>query len=136
MHAMASKLLARLLVCGTVVFAAAAPTTNASAAGTKIAYAHVRGDGTLDTANSKNVSAMAGGNGLYCFKLLFAPKTVVATISEDPTSPSQGPGFIRAALPPTPLFTCAAIPAPSAVVATFNQTQSTGGYAFYVYWAR
>ena len=106
------------------------------AAGPTIAFAHVRGDGSLDAANSKNVQLMGGANGLYCFKLAFTPKTVVATISEDPSAPSQGPGFIRAAVPPTPFFTCSTVPSPSSVVATFNNTQSTGGYAFYVYWTR
>jgi len=93
----------------------------ASAAGPTVAYAHVRGDGTLNTANSKNVMQ----------------KIVVATIAEDPTAPNQGPGSIRASVPPTPFFTCTNMPTPSSVVATFNQDQrSAGGYAFYVYWTK
>ena len=120
-----------LLLCACVLCSC---TTTPPA--TTVAYAHVLGNGTLDTANSKNVLAMAGGNGLYCFTLAFSPQSAVATIAEDPTAPNQGPGFIRVGLPPTPLFTCATIPAPNAVVATFNQTQSIGGYAFYVYWTK
>jgi hypothetical protein len=114
---------------------------SAYAAGPSVAYAHVRGDGTLDTVNSKNVVAMGGGNGLYCFKLAFVPKNAVATIADDPTAPDQGLGFIEVALPPTALFTCANIPKPHAVVATFKEStigggQSAGGHAFYVYWTK
>ena len=114
---------------------------NATAGPLKVAYAHVLGDGTLDTANSKNVVAIAGGNGLYCFKLTFTPKNAVATIADDPTAPDQGLGFIMVALPPTPLFTCAAIPKPDAVVLTSKEVTvgggaSAGGHAFYVYWTR
>jgi hypothetical protein len=84
---------------------------------------------------------MAGGNGLYCFKLAFVPKNAVATIADDPTAPNQGLPFIEVALPPTPLFTCAGIPTPDAVVAIFNETaagsgRSAGGHAFYVYWTK
>src|ERR1700693_4892363 len=90
----------------------------ANAASLKVAYAHVLGSGALDTANSKNVVKMGGGNGLYCFKLTFTPKNAVATIANDPTAPDQGLGFIMVALPPTPLFTCSTIPKPDAVVST------------------
>lgn len=105
------------------------------------AYAHVLGNGSLDTSNSKNVTAMAGGNGLYCFKLKFRPRNAVATLADDPTAPNQGVGFIKVALPPTPTFTCATITNPDAVVETGTETsvgggQSAGGYAFYVYWTR
>ncbi len=136
-----SKTLVALLVCGVAIVGVAMLAQTASVAGPRVAYAHVRGDGTLDTANSKNVVGMSGGNGLYCFKLAFVPKTAVATIADDATAPDQGLGFIEAALPPTPLFTCATIPKPSAVVATFKETtvgggQSAGGHAFYVYWTK
>lgn len=105
----------------------------------EIAYAHVLGNGTLDSTNSKNVIAIAGGNGLFCFKLAFTPKNASATIADDPTAPNQSLPFIEVGLPPTPLFTCRAIPKPDAVVATFNEHvggggQSGGGHAFYVYW--
>src|SRR5262245_28517030 len=107
----------------------------------RTAYAHVLGDGTLDTANSKNVVAIAGGNGLFCFKLKFVPKNAVATIADDPTAPNQGLSFIEVAVPPTALFTCATIPAPDAVVMTANETMvgggsSAGGHAFYVLWTK
>jgi hypothetical protein len=106
-----------------------------------VAYAHVNGDGTLDIAHSKNVLAMGGGDGLYCFKLAFVPKSATATIANDPTAPNQGLGFISAAVPPTPTFTCATVPKPDAVVETSNETsvgsgESAGGYAFYAYWTR
>jgi hypothetical protein len=105
------------------------------------AYAHVLGNGTLDTANSKNVVALEGGNGLYCFKLNFQPKNVVATLADDPTAPNQGVGFIKVAVPPTPTFTCPNDPHPDAVVETGTENSvnggiSAGGYAFYVHWTR
>ncbi len=133
-----SKTLVSFFICGVIV--AVSAQIGCTAAPT-LAYAHVRGDGTLDTANSKNVVGMGGGNGLYCFKLAFVPKTAVATIADDPTAPDQGLGFIEAGLPPTPLFTCATIPNPDAVVATFKETsvgggQSAGGHAFYAYWTK
>jgi hypothetical protein len=107
----------------------------------QVAYAHVLGNGTLDAANSKNVVAMDGGNGLFCFKLAFRPKNTVATLAVDPTAPNQSIGFIKAAVPPTDLFTCAKIPKPDAVVETGKETavnsgESAGGFAFYVYWTR
>ena len=106
-----------------------------------VAYAHVLGNGKLDAANSKNVVALGGGNGLYCFKLAFKPKNAIATLADDPTAPNQGVGFIKVALPPTPTFTCATISKPDAVVETGTETstnsgKSDGGYAFYVYWTR
>ena len=105
----------------------------------KIAYAHVLGNGTLDTARSKNVVSMGGGNGLYCFKLTFVPKSAVATIDNDPTAPKQGLGFVKVALPPTSLFTCSTVPSPDATVMTATETTvgggtSDGGWPFYVYW--
>jgi len=126
-----------LLACGIVVLCAAMIGCGSS---TSIAFAHVRGDGTLDAANSLNVLSMAGGNGLYRFKLSFKPKAAVATIADDPTAPDQGLGFIETAVPPTPMFTCASIPTPDAVVATMKETtigggQSSGGHAFYVQFA-
>ena len=107
----------------------------------QVAYAHVLGNGTLDTANSKGVVAMGGGNGLYCFKLAFQPKNAVVTLADDPAAPDQGVGFIKVAVPPTPLFTCATIPKPDAVVETDTETlvnagKSAGGFAFYVHWTR
>ena len=107
----------------------------------EVAYAHVFGDGTLDRANSRGVIRMAGGSGLYCFKLAFQPREVAVTLADDPTAANQGVGFIKAALPPTPLFTCDTIPNPDAVVETGSQTGvnsgvSDGGYAFYADWRR
>jgi len=80
-------------------------------------------------------------NGLYCFKLNFQPTNVVATLADDPTAPNQGVGFIKAELRPTPLFTCANVSSPDAVVETGTETslnggQSAGGYAFYVHWTK
>ena len=125
------------LVCGPLLFSSTIGTSDA--ASPNEAYAHVLGSGTLDTANSKNVTALAGGNGLYCFQLKFKPKNAVATLADDPTAPNQGVGFIKVALPPTPTFTCAGMAKPDAVVETGSETsvnggQSAGGYAFYVYW--
>jgi hypothetical protein len=140
MRSRLSKVMVMLFACAVIVVGGAmlVPQTG-SAPEPKIAYAHVNGDGTLDAAHSKNVVAIAGGNGLYCFKLGFIPKNAVATIANDPTAPRQGLGFIETALPPTPLFTCEGIPAPDATVSTFEETsigggQSAGGWAFYVVW--
>jgi hypothetical protein len=69
---------------GIVIFVGGMLAQNAAAESPKIAYAHVLGDGTLDIANSKNVTEIGGGNGLYCFKLTFKPKNAVATIANDP----------------------------------------------------
>jgi hypothetical protein len=79
--------------------------------------------------------------GLYCFKLNFLPTNVVATLADDPTASNQGGGFIKAELRPTPLFTCANVSSPDAVVETGTETslnggQSAGGYAFYVHWTK
>ena len=108
---------------------------------TDVAYAYILGNGTLDTSRSKNVVAMGGGDGLYCFTLTFTPKNAIATLADDPTAPNQGVGFIKAAVPPTPLFTCNTIPNPDAVVETGSETginsgESQGGYAFFVRWTR
>jgi hypothetical protein len=107
----------------------------------EVAYAHVRGDGSLDATKSKNVVTFGGANGLYCFKLTFKPTNVVTTLADDPTAPSQGVGFIKAELRPTPLFTCSNVQDADAVVETGTQTsvnggQSAGGYAFYVHWTK
>ena len=125
--------------CAMLAIAGAVSARNADEAPPKVAYAHVLGDGTLDTANSKNVLEMGGGNGLYCFKLTFKPKNAIATIASDPTAPNQGLGFIKVAIPPTPTFTCASISKPDAVLETAKETEvgggsSAGGWAFYVYW--
>jgi hypothetical protein len=129
-----------LFICTVAVVADVALARPASAQGS-VAYAHVRGDGTLDIANSKNVVAMGGGNGGFCFKLRFRPKNAVATIANDPSAPNQGLGFITVALPPTPMFTCPTVPNADAVVSTFDETaigggKSAGGHAFYVYWTK
>jgi hypothetical protein len=127
--------------CAAILISGVGSSDGANGAELKVAYAHVFGNGTLDTANSRDVVAMAGDNGLYCFKLAFEPKNAVATIANDPTAPDQGLGFIMVALPPTPLFKCSAIPKPDAVVSTSKETtigggESSGGHAFYVYWTR
>jgi hypothetical protein len=130
-----------LSACALVIVGGALSVREAKAADLEVAYAHVFGNGTLDTANSKNVLKIGGGNGLYCFKLPFTPANAVATLAVDPTAPSQGVGFIKVAVPPTPTFTCATISQPSAVVETGNETAvnsgvSAGGFAFYVYWTK
>ena len=54
------------------------------APGTALAYAKVNADATIDTTQSKNITAamvVSGGTGAYCFRNLgFAPKTAVATL--------------------------------------------------------
>jgi len=126
-----------IAIVGTTIWAL---TSNAAPPAT-LAYAHVLGNGTLDTANSKNVVALGGGNGLYCFKLAFKPRNAVAMLADDPTAPDQSVGFIKVAVPPTPTFTCSTLPQPDAVVETGKETSvnggtSAGGFAFYAYWTQ
>jgi hypothetical protein len=107
----------------------------------RVAYAHVLANGTLDAANSRGVVAIGGGTGQYCFKLAFSPRNAVATLANAPTAPSQGVGFIKAAVPPTQLLSCSNIAKPDAVVVTGSATsinggEAAGGYAFYAYWTR
>ncbi|MGO8793363.1 MAG: hypothetical protein ACLQLC_00945 [Candidatus Sulfotelmatobacter sp.] len=131
-----------LLVFAFAIVAAAAPLHSTPAnSPVQVAYAHVNGDGTLDAEHSLNVLEIGGGDGLYCFKLTFIPHNATATLADDPTAPSQGVGFIKAALPPTPLFTCSNIESPDATVETGNVISgnsgiSGGGYAFYAYWIK
>jgi hypothetical protein len=53
------------------------------APGSALAYAHVLADGTLDTANSKNIvgeeHSPGGNTGRYCFDLGFTPMNAIAT---------------------------------------------------------
>jgi hypothetical protein len=135
----ASMLVLPIVATSIACAGPAGPPAPAGPASATVAYAHVLGNGMLDTARSKNVVAMAGGNGLYCFDLTFVPKNAVATLDNDPTAPKQGLGFVKVALPPTALFTCPTIPAPDATVMTANETavgggSSEGGWPFYVYW--
>jgi hypothetical protein len=106
-----------------------------------VAYAHVLGDGTLDTANSKNITNFSNeGNGFYCFTLNFRPKNVIAALADDPTAPDQGVGFIKVENAPVFSASCS-IPNPDSQVETGDQTSINGGisasgYAFYVTWHR
>lgn len=65
--------------------------------GTALAFAHVNADGTLETANTKNVAAsnISHTTGIYCFSgLSFTPRNVVASL--DPGS-GLGAGEIATA---------------------------------------
>jgi hypothetical protein len=135
-----SKIRTALLMSGVLTVGSSLMGCKPSSGGPSIAYAHVRGDGNLDAANSLNVVAFDGGNGLYCFKLSFTPKNAVATITNDPTA-DQGLAFTEVAVPPTTPFSCAKISQPDAFVSVFKETsigggQSAGGHAFYVYWTK
>jgi hypothetical protein len=128
-----------LAVIGTVAFAAR-PTISWAAkppptAVGNVAYAYVDGNGNLDRSRTLNVTAIGDAAGLYCFKLPFVPKSVVATTAYDPTQPTFY-SFIQAALKPSPTFTRAAIDDPESVVMTYTSTsgQNAGGIAFYVRW--
>jgi hypothetical protein len=103
---MHEKPITLLLFASAIVLGCGVPLAQSAAADPSVAYAHVRGDGTLDTVNSQKVVAIDGSNGLYCFKLAFKPKNAVATLAADPTAPNQGLGFISVAVPPTLSFTC------------------------------
>ena len=61
-----------------------------------IAYAHVEENGTLDTTNSKNVSAssLTAEKGLYCLKATVPVNTVSATVD----SSTEEVGFASAIL--------------------------------------
>jgi hypothetical protein len=55
-----------------------------------LAYAKVNDDGSLDTANSKNVidSTLGTNPGRYCFKLGFTPKSMIASAERFVGSPN------------------------------------------------
>jgi hypothetical protein len=56
------RIMSLVSTCAVVIVSGAVAARNADAASLKVAYAHVLGEGTLDTANSKNVVEMGGGN--------------------------------------------------------------------------
>jgi hypothetical protein len=142
MHHKSSRLAVSLSTSAVIVAVGAAACRTAYAGpAPQVAYAHVLGNGTLDAANSLGVVTIGGGTGQYCFKLAFRARNAVATLANDPTAPSRGVGFIKVAVPPTPMFTCANIAKPDAIVETDGATsvnggEAAGGYAFYVYWTR
>jgi hypothetical protein len=93
----------------------------------------------LESASDSQSKSFRALNGLYCFKRNFQPTNVVANVSRRSHCPEPSVGFIKAELRPTPLFTCANVSSPDAVVETGTETslnggQSAGGYAFYVHW--
>jgi len=76
-------------------------------AGSALAYAHVSSGGTLDTANSKNITAVTHpSTGTYCIALPFTPQAVLGTpdgfgpddgVLVNPTISSAGLGGCPAA---------------------------------------
>ena len=91
------------------------PAGPAGAPGSALAYAHVNSDGTLDPANSKNVSVIAtkGSSqakpGTYCLDVTAkqAPKNAVATMGEVGIPGSSAVGAIGVQLARADSF-CAA----------------------------
>jgi hypothetical protein len=74
--------------------------------GTAVAFAHVKDDGTVDTASSKNITGANvthAGTGRYCFHgLSFTAKSIVATIDGSDLGIGSGPVVptVVAGIPP------------------------------------
>jgi hypothetical protein len=73
--------------------------------GTALGYAHVNADGTIDTANSRNVPAgdTSTSDGVYCFSNLpFTPRNVQVTIDSGATTVATELGTAWASVTDTP----------------------------------
>jgi hypothetical protein len=101
------------------------------APGAALAFAHVDADGTLDAANSKNVTVVShSDNGIYCLDVVAgqAPRNVVA--STDANGSAETDHVTASLVPATVGLNCAA-PA-DVFVLTAPPTGPTGRRAFYV----
>jgi hypothetical protein len=77
----------------------AGPTGPTGAAGSSLAFANVAADGTVDAANSKNVTTanVKNGTGFYCISgVAGTVRNAVASLSFDTSSISGSGGSIRA----------------------------------------
>ena len=106
----------------------AGPAGAAGAAGSAVAFAHVAANGTLDTANSKNISsATRVPAGYYCVTPSVPVKNMVATAD----SSSGGGNFDASASLTDNLTGC---PDAAVVVTTYGNDDATGttDFPFYV----
>ncbi|MBS1842867.1 MAG: hypothetical protein JST53_00485 [Actinobacteria bacterium] len=103
---------------------AAGPAGPAGDPGSALAFAHVNADGSLDAANSKNVSAtkLTAQPGYYCVSPTVPTKNVTATPSGTISPRSIVAGF------EDPFTSC---PEGAAVIETWDGTKYTNT-AFYV----
>jgi MFS family permease len=109
----------------------------ANAVTRQVAYAHVFADGTLDTANSVGIAdweKVPGTVGLYCFRVVFTPRNVVASIEEAPNGSDPGV-IIRASLDTQSISY--SIQAPNTVANVLDvNIASVDGQPFYILWTR
>lgn len=105
------------------------PVGPAGAAGSALAFAHVNANGTLDTANSKNVTiSPSGAIGVFCLKVTTAqaPQNVVATL--DISGAGASTDQIRASRVPTIVApNCASAPGSDTLVETTVGTTAGAG---------
>jgi len=101
----------------------------AGAPGSALAFAHVNADGTLDGANSKNVTlSPSGATGVHCLNVTTAqaPQNVVATLDVSGAAGGSPTDQIRASLvPATVSFNCSSAPGSDTLVET--TTSDAGG---------
>jgi hypothetical protein len=103
----------------------AGPAGPAGAPGSALAYAHVKADGTLDTANSKNVGAskLTAGTGYFCVNASVPVQNVIATPADTIVGRQIMVGF-------DDFFT--SCPDNAAIVQTFDATGKPTASAFYI----
>ena len=102
--------------------------------GSAVAYARVRGDGTVDTSLSKGIAqanvSKPAGNGIYCFRnLAFTPQSVVATIEYNGGNPSES---AQATILPNGTNDCAGFTGSEVEVVTASNSTTYANLAFYV----
>jgi hypothetical protein len=103
----------------------AGPQGPAGPAGSAVAFAHVNADGTLDGANSKNISAAveSGQDGYYCVTPSVAVRNMIASTDTANTRSTASAGF------GDPFTAC---PNGAAVVSTFNNAGTYTSTPFYI----
>lgn len=103
----------------------AGPAGATGAAGSAVAFAHVAADGTLDTANSKSISAavQTGQPGYYCVTASVPVRNFVASAD------FSGVAKYAAASFDDPFTSC---PAGAVVVSTYNSAGAYTSTPFYI----
>jgi hypothetical protein len=103
----------------------AGPAGAPGAPGSALAYAHVKADGTLDTANSKNISAskLTAGTGYFCVNASVPVSNVIATAADNTLGRQIVVSF------EDPFTSC---PPNAAVVTTFDKTGAASAGPFYI----
>lgn len=101
------------------------PSGPAGAPGSAVAYAHVNADGSLDAANSKNVSAtkLTAQTGYYCVSPTVPVKNVTATAADGISARSIMSSF------GDPFTSC---PDGAAVIETWDGAAKFANSAFFV----